>query len=146
MPRLLARICFWLCLLPAIVGAVTIPLAPQLIAHYRQGLATPGTDAYHNDCQRALITTIGNLVVRSIAIPLVAAFAAITIWPRRGLQLPVFSIAVLLAIAHLALPIVRAGPLMMLSWLSPFYFLPAASGVLSAYALYVLFARAPHNA
>ncbi len=103
---------------------------------------TPGTESYHMDMRRALISTVGNVVVRTAGIVLLAGFAAAAILPYRPLQIAVFIGAMITTAAHLALPIVRAGPAMIVVWASPFYFLPLASAILSGVALWLLCRKA----
>ena len=139
--RILANLCFWLCFFPVLFGAFTIVLAPGEIAHYREGLSTPGTAYYHSYMQRALLSTIANVIVRAAGVVLLAGFATITSLPTRSLQIAVFVGAMITTAAHLALPIVRDGPYMMVAWVSPLYFLPLASAILSGVGLWLVCIR-----
>ena len=129
--RLLAALLFCIAGFPVLFGAMTLPLAPQLIEHYAKGTHTPGTDSYHRDMQRALVATAGNTVVRAAGIFILLGFAAVAFWPAPMLARCVYVAAVAAAVGHLAMPIVDGGPMMLVIWAHPFYFLPAIAGALS---------------
>ena len=136
LPRVVAHIAFWICLLPVLMGAMTLGLIPMRVRHERVRLETPGASAEHQaDARRRLAVIIGNGVVRAAAVPLLIGFLLAGTFESRALRVTVFVSAIVLAIAHLLIPLAH-GSTMAAGWRSPLYYLPAIAAALSGLALW----------